>query len=185
MKEEEVRRLLDKYEKGTCTPQETKLLEEFLSSFQSEEVVELNHIFQEDKKLEMKIFTNIQHNISKPQPGQASIASLGLKWTGIAAIFLMIVGLTYILLQQLNTPTKIQTITHNTKAGQRLKLHLSDGTRVVLNAESKISYPETFKGDVREVILEGEAYFDVARDIKKPFRVMTQNSFTEVLGDKV
>ena len=184
MKEEEVRRLLDKYEKGVCTPQETKLLEEFLGSFQNEEVIELNHIFQEDKKLEMKIFTNIQHNISKPQTTQVFMPSPGLKWAGIAATFLMMLGLTYILFQKLNAPPKVQTITHNTKAGQRLKLNLSDGTRVVLNAESKISYPEIFKGDIREIVLEGEAFFDVARDIKKPFRVMTQNSYTEVLGTK-
>ncbi len=61
-------------------------------------------------------------------------------------------------------------------------LILSEGTKVWLNSDSKITYPISFVGDVREVELEGEAYFEVARDDKKPFFVKTKCLQVRVLG---
>ena len=46
---------------------------------------------------------------------------------------------------------------------------LPDGSKVVLNAGSKLKYPETFAGDHRKVKLEGEAFFDVTKNQEKPF----------------
>ncbi|MEQ9309540.1 MAG: FecR domain-containing protein [Balneolaceae bacterium] len=66
--------------------------------------------------------------------------------------------------------------------GQRGSLTLSDGTKVSLNSESKISLPSVFKSDVREVYLEGEAYFDVAKNPNKPFIIYTKGTIVEVLG---
>jgi len=59
---------------------------------------------------------------------------------------------------------------------------LADGTNVVLQANSKLDYPEKFLGNAREVILSGEAYFDVAHDAKKPFIIHTGRIRTTVLG---
>lgn len=66
--------------------------------------------------------------------------------------------------------------------GSISNLTLSDGTMVVLNAGSAISYPQTFKGDTRTVRLTGEAYFDVAEDTEHPFIVETENMKITVLG---
>lgn len=68
--------------------------------------------------------------------------------------------------------------------GQRTHFRLSDGTRVILNAGSKILTPETFSDSVRSVQLEGEAFFDVATDSARPFLVNTDRSVTKVLGTK-
>lgn len=59
---------------------------------------------------------------------------------------------------------------------------LSDGTTVHLNAGSKLTYPVRFAGKRRLVALEGEAYFDVAADAKRPFVVRTHLGEISVLG---
>lgn len=59
---------------------------------------------------------------------------------------------------------------------------LSDGTKVWINACSQIRFPERFANDKRVVEVEGEVYFDVTRDEKRPFIVQTANFTTEVLG---
>lgn len=60
---------------------------------------------------------------------------------------------------------------------------LSDGSKVTLNANSELIFPQSF-GDVREVELKGEAYFDVAKDKKRPFIVKNNDINIEVLGTK-
>lgn len=67
--------------------------------------------------------------------------------------------------------------------GQKSVLFLSDGTKVWLNAASKISYLRNFSGsDTRDVYLEGEAFFDVAHDVHRPFIVHTSSIKIKVLG---
>ncbi len=67
--------------------------------------------------------------------------------------------------------------------GGKYSVTISDGTRIWLNAGSKIIYPVTFAGkDRREIVLYGEAYFEVAKDRTKPFIVRTERQKIEVLG---
>lgn len=61
-------------------------------------------------------------------------------------------------------------------------LILADGTQVWLNAASKLRFPVSFNGMDREVILEGEAYFDVAKNQGKSFTVVVNGSRIEALG---
>lgn len=66
--------------------------------------------------------------------------------------------------------------------GMVYKLVLSDSTRVVLNAETRIRYPVCFGKDKREVNVDGEAYFEVAKNPDAPFIVTGKNYKLEVLG---
>tara|TARA_R110002124_G_scaffold123906_3_gene282818 strand:+ start:4638 stop:5699 length:1062 start_codon:yes stop_codon:yes gene_type:complete len=66
--------------------------------------------------------------------------------------------------------------------GHRGGVTLSDGTKVYINSDSKIIIPNVFKSDKREVYLEGEAYFDVAKNPNKPFLIRTKGAVVEVLG---
>ena len=66
--------------------------------------------------------------------------------------------------------------------GHRGGVTLSDGTKVYINSDSKIIIPNVFKSDKREVFLEGEAYFDVAKNPNKPFLIKTKGAVIEVLG---
>jgi ferric-dicitrate binding protein FerR (iron transport regulator) len=66
--------------------------------------------------------------------------------------------------------------------GGQLPFILDDGTKVWLNAASSLTFPTAFKGDSREVTLEGEAYFEVARDARKSFVVHAGKDRIQVLG---
>lgn len=68
--------------------------------------------------------------------------------------------------------------------GTRSALKLSDGTLVWLNSGSSIKYPDRFKGKERIVNLNGEAYFEVKSDPKKPFIVKSGRVNTIALGTK-
>ena len=59
---------------------------------------------------------------------------------------------------------------------------LADGTKVWLNADSKLRFPVSFTAERREVYLEGEAYFEVAKDSEHPFIVHISRGAIEVLG---
>ncbi len=66
--------------------------------------------------------------------------------------------------------------------GGEYQVELSDGTKVWLNAESKLRIPIVFAGSERRVFLSGEAYFDVAKDVTKPFIVETDMGRVKVYG---
>jgi transmembrane sensor len=59
---------------------------------------------------------------------------------------------------------------------------LSDGTRIYLNSQSSLRFPFQFRGDTREIYIEGEAYLEVAKDEKKPFIVHTPINVIQVVG---
>lgn len=67
--------------------------------------------------------------------------------------------------------------------GGEYRLMLADGTQVWLNSQTKLRYPVSFDGEKREVWLEGEAYFQVAKDAEHPFVIRTRERVAvEVLG---
>src|SRR5690606_11027807 len=73
-------------------------------------------------------------------------------------------------------------LTLSTPRGGQYQITLPDGTKVWLNAESKLHYPYRFTEDARHVELEGEAYFEVAHREDIPFTVTTSKEKVEVLG---
>ncbi|MNK36652.1 fec operon regulator FecR [compost metagenome] len=70
----------------------------------------------------------------------------------------------------------------STPAGGQYEVVLPDGTHVWLNAASTLSFPEQFSSTERRITLKGEAYFEVAHDASRPFRVSTSRQNIEVLG---
>lgn len=82
-----------------------------------------------------------------------------------------------------NTPSSNHSLVekHNAR-GTKSRIELSDGSKIWLNADSKIQYPAVFAGDTREVYLNGEAFFDVAKNPSKPFIIHLANGTVRVLG---
>ncbi|MCF6404654.1 FecR domain-containing protein [Chitinophaga filiformis] len=79
----------------------------------------------------------------------------------------------------------MQHISYNTlivPRGYTYHLVLSDGTKVWLNADSRLRYPSLFSKDARLVNIEGEAYFEVASDAERPFMVQNAHATIKVLG---
>lgn len=68
--------------------------------------------------------------------------------------------------------------------GKKSMVVLSDGTKVWLNAGSKFAFPQKFDGKKRKVYLDGEGYFEVAKNEEQPFIVISKNMNIEVLGTK-
>lgn len=69
-----------------------------------------------------------------------------------------------------------------TPIGGKYQINLPDGSMVWLNASSSLRFPALFAGNTREVELTGEAYFDIAKNKNKPFKVRTKDQIVEVLG---
>jgi len=84
---------------------------------------------------------------------------------------------------QINPGIKeLRSNTLSTPKGGQYQVILSDGTKVWLNAASSLSYPTVFIGNERRVLLKGEAYFEVAKNAKQTFKVITDRQELVVLG---
>lgn len=81
----------------------------------------------------------------------------------------------------LNRPAAAEYV-QTSKAGERKSFQLPDGSKVMLNAGSTLRVPADFNRSGREISLEGEAFFDVARDPRKPFVIHTPSMDIRVLG---
>lgn len=110
------------------------------------------------------------------------------RWTTIlykaAAIFLLPL-LSFSVWQALKITSFNQSIVEHkitTPPTLRSVFELPDGTKVWLNGNTTIAYPSFFKGNKRLVKLNGEAYFEVAHDKKKPFLVKSGNILVEAVG---
>lgn len=75
-------------------------------------------------------------------------------------------------------------VTETVPVGERHTILLADGTKIVANSRTRITYPKTFSGDTREVSVEGQAYFEVAHDAGHPFVVSMNDFRVQVLGTK-
>jgi len=81
-----------------------------------------------------------------------------------------------------NNATEVFFNTITTEKGRTYHLQLTDGTEVWLDALSSIRFPTAFPGAERQVEITGQAYFEVAKNAKQPFKVKAGNQVVEVLG---
>jgi len=119
----------------------------------------------------------------KRQKRQKTVTSFNslLKYAAVLIVGMFIAWGFFNKTQSLEDPASIyQKLT--VPAGQRAHLTLSDGTTVWLNAKSTLEYPGVFTGDARELILTGEAYFEVADNPAQPFIVQSGNFRTQATG---
>jgi ferric-dicitrate binding protein FerR (iron transport regulator)/uncharacterized protein YbgA (DUF1722 family) len=82
----------------------------------------------------------------------------------------------------IDRPDKVVFNTLTTPRGGQFKLSLPDGSEVWLNAVSSIRYSTAFIGNERKVEITGEAYFEIAHDAAKPFKVIVNGTEVKVLG---
>lgn len=100
------------------------------------------------------------------------------KYVSIAAAIILILGFSW---TYWNNQHATDVITIQTLAETKT-ISLPDGTKVILNHFSSLSYPEKFSKNIRSVELSGEGYFEVAKNPEKPFTVTTEEINVRVLG---
>ncbi len=114
-------------------------------------------------------------NINSREKGISKIYRTFLR---IAAVLVIVFGILAIIIY-MNKGTEQQTlISQNTVVNETL----SDGSKISLNKNSKIVYPDEFTGNTREVELEGEAFFEIEPNKEKPFIIHSENANIKVLG---
>ena len=129
----------------------------------------------------------IWHAGTKQRPARVPRSSRTSYWGKVAAVFFIFLGglawLWYSINQQpVSPPEPIARVEKVNPAGQHSTHRLPDGTRVSLNAASRLEYPERFADTLRLVRLVGEAFFDVAQDAQRPFVVAAAGTRTQALG---
>lgn len=102
------------------------------------------------------------------------------KALSVAATLALLLTLSWMQFGMGNTKEGLQTVL--VPPGQRVQLILEDGTKVWLNAKSTFTYPTSFGSGSREVSLDGEGFFEVTKNEKKPFVVKTKKYNIKVLG---
>ncbi len=211
MKEEQFWVLLSKKLLCEATPEELVLLQEYLNSnrewllahdqlqefceskaddsvrtYQQTEDAYLNHIHR--LKSQVDDFEEITQSSVFTQS-----VSYNRRWGRLfqlSGVFGVLAFLVYFLLGRETVESKelasnqLNSAHNEVKVsfGSKSKIQLPDGTQVWINSGSKLTYSGKFKGHLREVFLDGEAYFDVVKDPQRPFIVHAANIDIRVLG---
>ncbi|MDR7130042.1 ferric-dicitrate binding protein FerR (iron transport regulator) [Algoriphagus sp. 4150] len=167
--------LLRKKASGKATAEELKQIEDVFERFQ-QNGQNLAWTEAEQEEIKRRIKSRLPQAVSK---------EVVIDWKkyliGIAASVLIFVA-GYTAYQEYSFEPEIPILHRSTNSSQRAKVLLPDGTRVHLNVNSRLSFPEFFDTDRRVVELEGEAFFEVEKNPNKPFIVRTENLTTTVLG---
>jgi transmembrane sensor len=191
MDRQELEQLMKKHLAGDCTNKEESYLIEFFETYKAGEEKWDTDGLGEIEIFKTSLYNRIKDNIKAKELNLANVKpSLPRRTFKIAATVIVVLGLgltIYLVQDQVKqTNSVVLPLTDwglkNTDSGEKLTFRLPDGTVVKLNSSSKLSFPTKFRKDRREVELEGEAFFEVAKDSQRPFIIRTNNIRTSVLG---
>ena len=188
MNERKFSNLIEKYKRGECSTREKELLENYLESFQNNPGEWIESEMGNQRMADEKIYSEIMKIINKEKKHYFTevFFSPSLLKRAASIVFFLILGsgilyVSGIFNQETNSVDWHEIVT---SPGEKSVISLSDGSKITLNAESKLRYPYQFDKGPREVYLEGEAYFEVHHNSSQPFIVHSENLSTTVLGTK-
>lgn len=144
--------------------------------------------YEEEYSLSDKEYISLYENILKVPKATGKIVTFERQYYyGIAASLVFLIVSWFVINNWKINPVielseQTEMITKVVPIGQKLTLHLSDGTEIKLNSNSRLIYPRTFTSEARNVQLEGEAFFDVAKDSTRVFTITSGKLKTRVLG---
>jgi transmembrane sensor len=177
--------ILEKYLAGKCSPNERLLVEQWYDLIGDE--AKIPDTDEEWESLKTRMWLEIQKQNTNETIVVPFYKRLNFK-LGIAAsvIFMLFFGIYQYSSKILNNGFEISSATNfekieNTTSKNKV-VHLEDGSSIRLFPNSKISFPKHFEADKREVVLEGEAFFEIAKNPSKPFYVYANKLVTKVIG---
>ena len=179
MTEEQAKELLQKYLNKQASPQEQKKVEEWYATL-NQENIEL----AADRKAVIGVQMLVHLQAAMRQKPKGSQVFKLQPFIRIAAAVLIIITLG-ISIWKLNIPVKPENqVTVVTGSTERKHITLSDGSVVLLGPSAKLCYPKAFASNNRQIALkEGEAFFDITHQEKRPFTVHTASGVDiRVLG---
>ena len=109
---------------------------------------------------------------------------IGFSWLRVAAVIIILEIVAFAMYHYLGNAretTPVYTI-KTTLDGQKYTFFLKDGSKVILNSNSSVKYRDDYGETSRDLLLEGEAFFEVVKNPEKPFRVTANNIATVALG---
>lgn len=172
--------LLHKFFAGTATLEEKEAIMHWMESDPDNK-----QFLLKERKLYNAVLLHGEDKQVQQQAGrQQYFLRRGIaRFLRVAAMIVVAFGLGYFWQsEKTEGPIAMQTI--SVPAGQCVNVTLPDGSNIWLNAQTTIQYPVSFNKENRQVKLDGEAYFNVAKDSKRPFIVNTKECSVEVLGTK-
>lgn len=191
--------LIIRYIEGTTDKQENEVLEHWLKSdgkneyyfTRIKEILSSLKDFQAFSRLDVnKDWAVVERKLKDVSEKDYSRLSLSpfyrilLQSAAIIVLALVINGVFYLLKKE-NPEKNTFQVGYNeifVPNGQKSEITLIDGTKVWINAGSRLRFPNKFGGTTRDVWLEGEAFFEVEKNPGKPFFVHTSNINIRVLG---
>ena len=188
MEKDILQKLIEKYLKGNCTPEEVAAIHEWYNSFETEQDPADFISSQQQQELKLRLLTNIKRNVASldtksTQTNERKNVSRTLIYllSGVAAMVILTIGV-FFYIQKSSSPLGLGVVhvVNMTKTIQ--KLVLSDGSIVWLNPKSKVIYPQNFTSAHRKIQMQGEAFFEVTPDPRRPFIIFSGNVITRVWG---
>lgn len=186
--------LIDKFFSGKCSSEEAATFLKWLQSKKSDSDLEayLEKHWQEmdeeatlSPQILQKLNNIIDEGQDKKQRERRYLSKVVSLAASIAIFCLLTFGLFHYLQQENDSKIlasqQFKQVTKSTAKGQKLTINLPDGSIVMLNSASDITYPEVFTDSIRKVVLQGEAFFQVKK-ADMPFIVATGDVQTKVLG---
>lgn len=183
MEKDILQKLIEKYLKGNCTPEEVAAIHEWYNSFEEEQDPTDFISFQQQQELKQRLLANIKINIRSREANDRKSVSRTMIYmlSGVAAMVILTIGVFFFNQKASDHLASGDVhVVNMTKTIQRLVL--SDGTIVWLNPKSQVIYPQNFTASQRKVQMQGEAFFEVTPDLKRPFIIYSENVITRVWG---
>lgn len=175
--------LLKKYSDAKATPKEIEQVENWYNSYEGKSKT----LSQNQKAvIKRKMLIALQQHIrQKPEPKTAFIRSTSFLQIAASILLVCSIGLAWWKIAP-HPQQKAQTtlLLASTQVNEKKKITLADGSEITLSPSSRLSYPAKFATSIREITLEeGEAFFKIAHDEKRPFNVQLPGKlYTKVLG---
>ncbi len=169
--------LLCRYCAGNATMKEKIVVEEWIRESEENQKIakQLYHLYLAADTLQMVPALDTEKALSHVTK-KMKTSPWHLRWKQIrriAAVLLIPLTIAYCISYFQSETSSPQLVEIRTRPGTTATLVLPDSSRVVLNSESVLRYPAFFARTTREVSLEGEGYFSVAKDPEKQFIIHT------------
>jgi ferric-dicitrate binding protein FerR (iron transport regulator) len=188
----EIDTIIQKYLQGKTSEEENHQLHQWIQQssenkkrlFAEKDIWDTYGFHSNQKKYEVTPELKILKNRIEIQNPDRSIQLINV--LKIAAILLITFGLgwssQYISLSNKQQPVEVSTQDITVPKGQVNQIFLADGTRIWINSGSRLTLPSVFAPNERVIKLNGEAFFEVAKDKKRPFIVKVNGQQIKVFG---